>query len=357
MKIRRVTLSKFTLFEEAEFDFTPGINVLIGENGAGKSHLLKLLYALSEAVRSHLRGGGVLALPSKPSTLDAHVEDMLLGVFQPEGIGRLVKRVHGQSKADIHCEWDNGAKLDVTITKNGRVDAYITPDATAFSDLATSIFLPTREVISIFPGFAAAWMRRESAFDRTYYDLCIALEAMPLRGPRDATRASLLDPLEKALQAKIVMENGRFYLRYADGKMEATLVAEGHRKLAMLAYLVLNGSLTTNGFLFWDEPEASMNPKLALLATQTMFRLGELGIQIFLSTHDYTMSSEISLTAEREGRDTRFFGCIELPRGWSSKVALLQRVSRSIPSSMGCRTCMIANKSFWPRRPTHDGIS
>lgn len=317
MKIRRLTLKKFTSFEDAQFEFTAGINVFIGENGTGKSHILKLMYSLSEAVKNDLNSSGTLALPTKSATLDEHVEDMLMGTFLPESIGRLVKRVHGQSKAEIRCEWDNGATLDVTITKTGKVKARIAPDRAAFGQLAKSIFLPTREVISIFPGFAATWLRRESAFDRTYYDLCIALEATPLRGPRDATRAALLQPLEEALEANVILENGRFYLRYADGKMEAPLVAEGHRKLAMLAFLILNGSLTLNGFLFWDEPEASMNPKLARLTTETMFRLNQLGIQIFLSTHDYAISSEISLIAERESHETRFFGLGRTPDGIS----------------------------------------
>ncbi|NJK31221.1 MAG: AAA family ATPase [Deltaproteobacteria bacterium] len=313
MKIRRLTLEKFTSFQDAEFEFTAGVNVLIGENGTGKTHILKLLYVLGEAIRNHLLGG----LPTSPtaSTLAGQVEVMLREVFLAEGVGRLVKRVHGQSKAQIRCEWDNGAALEVIITKNGKVEARILPNETAFAQLAKSIFLPTREVISIFPGFVAAWTLRESAFDRTYYDLCNALSLSPLRGPRDAIRAALIEPLEQALEAKVLVENGRFYLHYSDGKIEAPLVAEGHRKLAMLAYLVMNGSLTDNGILFWDEPEASLNPKLALLTTETMFRLNQLGIQIFLSTHDYAMSSEISLIAERDGHGTRFFGLRRTPRG------------------------------------------
>lgn len=90
--------------------------------------------------------------------------------------------------------------------------------------------------------------------------------------------------------------------------MEAPLVAEGHRKLAMLAHLVMNGALTNNGFLFWDEPEASMNPQLAPLTSQTVFGLSQLGVQVFLATHDYAVSSELSLAAERDQHAITFFG-------------------------------------------------
>ncbi len=39
--------------------------------------------------------------------------------------------------------------------------------------------------------------------------------------------------------------------------MEMHLVAEGLRKLAMIARLIANGSLVDKVSLFWDEPEAN----------------------------------------------------------------------------------------------------
>src|SRR5688500_19388118 len=47
MQVRRLHLSAFTDFDEAEFEFVPGINVLMGENGTGKSHVLRILYAFA----------------------------------------------------------------------------------------------------------------------------------------------------------------------------------------------------------------------------------------------------------------------------------------------------------------------
>ena len=44
-KIESLTLENFTVFENATFDFCPGINVLIGENSTGKTHVLKAIYS------------------------------------------------------------------------------------------------------------------------------------------------------------------------------------------------------------------------------------------------------------------------------------------------------------------------
>jgi hypothetical protein len=95
------------------------------------------------------------------------------------------------------------------------------------SRLERSVFLPTREVVSIFPGFIASYQRRESSFDRTFYDLCVALDAKPLRGPRDAKRARLLAPIKEVLGGRVVNDNGRFYLKSPDGDMEAPLRRRG----------------------------------------------------------------------------------------------------------------------------------
>src|SRR5579872_4272125 len=51
MKLTKLEIRNFTVFEKADFSFAPGINVFIGENGTGKSHVLKALYAMLKGVR------------------------------------------------------------------------------------------------------------------------------------------------------------------------------------------------------------------------------------------------------------------------------------------------------------------
>jgi recombinational DNA repair ATPase RecF len=42
-------LTNFTVFRDTEFRFVPGINAFIGENGTGKTHVMKALYAMLSA--------------------------------------------------------------------------------------------------------------------------------------------------------------------------------------------------------------------------------------------------------------------------------------------------------------------
>ena len=43
-KLTRLQLENFTAFRALDVTFAPGVNVLIGTNGTGKTHALKLLY-------------------------------------------------------------------------------------------------------------------------------------------------------------------------------------------------------------------------------------------------------------------------------------------------------------------------
>ena len=44
--IEHLELKNFTAFKDHGIDLSPKINVIIGENGTGKTHLLKAAYGL-----------------------------------------------------------------------------------------------------------------------------------------------------------------------------------------------------------------------------------------------------------------------------------------------------------------------
>jgi|HubBroStandDraft_6_1064221.scaffolds.fasta_scaffold125129_2 recombinational DNA repair ATPase RecF len=44
--IKSLHVKNFTVFPEVSFDFANHLNVIVGDNGAGKTHVLKLAYAV-----------------------------------------------------------------------------------------------------------------------------------------------------------------------------------------------------------------------------------------------------------------------------------------------------------------------
>ena len=51
MSIESIGLKNFTVFKNFRIDVSSSINIFIGENGSGKTHLLKAIYAACESSR------------------------------------------------------------------------------------------------------------------------------------------------------------------------------------------------------------------------------------------------------------------------------------------------------------------
>lgn len=293
--LRSVELKKFTVFEDARIDFSPGINVFLGANATGKTHAMKLVYSLLRAWKESESSEPGLQRKTN-AQLGELIRAKLAAVFRPDDakVGRLVRRGRGKSKSTVDL-MITGGKINFTMSSQGNVNLVNRETG----DVPACIFLPAREVLSIFPGFLKAYQDRELAFDETYYDICLALSGSPLRGPRGEAASALWKPLGDHLRANVSLERNTFYVSSEeDGIIEAHLVAEGFRKVASLMHLIANGSLMKNAILFWDEPEANLNPKLIKVVADFLLRLAVGGIQIVIATHDYLLTNELSLQAE-----------------------------------------------------------
>jgi len=290
--LKSASIKKFSLFSNETLEFSSGLNVFIGKNGCGKSHLIKLLYTLVKECGNAPGNGSAL----EAEKLENRLASKLAGVFRPEGdrIGRLVQRKTGRGSAEVSATFSNGKKCGFTLSTLDKISG----SKGNVGTLNEAAFLPSREVLALFEGFIAAYKKRELSFDETYYDLCVALSANQLRGRREEMLDELVRPLETEIRGKVSLEGGRFYVTGSDGSIEAHLLSEGWRKLASLAQLIINGTLTRNGFLFWDEPEANLNPRMVVQLSETLLRLAKQGIQIFVVSHDYLLTTRLSLASE-----------------------------------------------------------
>ena len=127
---------------------------------------------------------------------------------------------------------------------------------------------------------------------------------------------------------KVVVDSGtgEFYLSIpGEGNMEMPLVAEGLRKLAMLARLISTGALLDKGYLFWDEPETNMNPKLIKVLARSILTLCQQGIQVFIATHSYFLLKELDLLSRQYSVEQRF---LSLVATGPDRVVTLQQASR-----------------------------
>ena len=112
----------------------------------------------------------------------------------------------------------------------------------------------------------------------------------------------MLKAIEKVTHGNVIYDAKRdeFYLKNGNSKQEFNLVAEGIRKMALLWQLVKNGTLEKGSILFWDEPEANINPTYIPIIVEILLELQRRGVQVFVSTHDYMFASyfEVKKTAQ-----------------------------------------------------------
>lgn len=86
MSINKISFDHFTAFKQLEIHCSEGINIFIGQNGMGKTHILKAAYAACDISKS-----GVTFAKK------------LVNVFMPSAnqLNRLVYRQPGRGKAGL----------------------------------------------------------------------------------------------------------------------------------------------------------------------------------------------------------------------------------------------------------------
>jgi energy-coupling factor transporter ATP-binding protein EcfA2 len=307
--LTRLLLKNLTVFSEADFEFASGLNVIVGENGAGKSHVLKLAYTVAAISARGERDSGS-STPTK-SYLASAIAKKIRAVFRPDELGRLARRQAGRNRCDVDVWFKPKAnRLGFSFTTSSKTEVTIDHLPSRWEG-EPPVFLPTKELLTIYPGFISLYETTALPIEETWRDTCILLGAPLARGARLAEITRLLEPLEDQLGGKVVLDDERFYLKTQTGKLEAQLIAEGLRKLAMLARLIATGSLIGTGSLFWDEPEANLNPKVIKQVARTILQLCQSGIQVFVASHSLFLMRELDIllrSNEFHEVGARFFG-------------------------------------------------
>lgn len=275
MIIKRIKLENYTVFEDHQIEFDPGINIFIGENGTGKTHLFKVLYSACQCVDQRF------------SFSHKFVSTMLPDDYK---ISRLITRKQGNRSALIRIfagERDVTQERVLSASFHGKTkkwDAEVTGEKGWEESFAqsNSIFIPAKEILSHSYNLNAASEKNNVRFDDTYLDIINAAKIDISVGRNSATKDAMLKRIQEITHGKVLY----------DGKRdEFNLVAEGVRKMALLWQLVKNGTLENGSILFWNEPESNINPSYISIIVELLLELQRKGVQVFVSTHDYMIAS------------------------------------------------------------------
>jgi energy-coupling factor transporter ATP-binding protein EcfA2 len=140
--IDKISLKNFTVFEDVEIDFTPRVNVIVGQNGTGKTHLLKAAYAICSGNNSYV---GQDAKVSSEQIRD-ELTKKFLRVFRPteNKIGRL-KRHEAKAGAEIGVSLFGEKTFQVSFNANSQYVA-INENDRYQSYSWEPVFIPTKEI-------------------------------------------------------------------------------------------------------------------------------------------------------------------------------------------------------------------
>lgn len=288
--IDSLLLNNFTSFVENSFQFGKGANVFIGKNGTGKTHILKSLAASLQA-----RHDFSTKQSASKEQFEYIIAEDLVSYFKPDILGNLVYKNAASGRASVN----------VVVEDKSLVYSFATSSKTTVKlgvdnkwEEKQFIYIPPREMFSLFEGFIGLTNKREISFDQTYIKLAHSLSLPVLKDNEDNPLNPAIELLEDELGFKVLQMNGRFYIQTEGRNMEAHLVAEGLRKLASILYLILNGEINEKTILFWDEPESNLNPALIKIVAKFILMLEKCGLQIFIATHDYLLTHTLSLHSE-----------------------------------------------------------
>jgi len=301
MKVACLDMQDFMVFEKMTLDFSPNINVISGENSTGKTAIMKVLYSTLKMIEDY-NNEKKEAAPLKPEQI---LEKKLVNVFlcDEKNVGRLVRRKHGNKNAviSIKLKTESGESpisFDFSRFKNPGIRLQYNTEK--INTDIIPVFIPPKEIISACESFGILYRKGQIKFEEPYYDLAELLEIPLSTGKNTDEQNIILKNFKKILDGDITRSKDRkFYLKSKGlGEIEMGLLSEGHKKIATLMHLILTESLGKNSVLFWDEPEANMNPKMISHICQALVELSKIGVQIFVTTHSYFVQQEISLYSE-----------------------------------------------------------
>jgi len=292
--LKKIKLEKFTVFESLEIKFSSGVNIFIGENGTGKTHILKAAYAACDIAKSK-----------------GNFAEKINNVFFPsrKEIGRLVKRSSTPSKGSVEVTrgLNNGQTISLRLSLQNHLKttekAIISGSTKVWLDHSIeAAYIPVKDMMASAPGFRSLYEEREIHFEEVYLDILQKAFLPALKDLGDKQCKRLLQRLQDAMGGKVISKNEEFFLKNKRGELEFTLLAEGLRKMGLLWILIQNGTLFNGSVLFWDEPETNLNPKLMRSVVRVLLELQRMGVQLFLSTHDYMILKEFDLQSTADDK-------------------------------------------------------
>jgi len=293
--IESLEIKNFTCFEDIKIDFVPGINIFIGDNGTGKTHILKLLYTIPSS-------------KTKVSKDETGYIDEISYLLEVESIflseSNALTRKSSSKKEEIK-------KFVLIFNIDGKPFTVTNEQHNWLASLncdINGVYIPAKDMLANAPYFLSTYKKYDMHFEKVYADVLLNSYLPPLRKLNDRQKA-WMKKIEDVIGGEIAIKGEKFFLKSEVGEIDFMLVSEGWRRLAHLWLLIRCGLLDQGTELCWDEPETNLNPSMFPVLVDVLLELQEMGVQMFIATHSYYLLKRFDL--QRKDHSVKFYSLYE----------------------------------------------
>ncbi len=311
-KINSIQLKNYGVIERFSSDQFSNINLIIGENGTGKTFLLKALYSVVRSMEEYKRGDDIRSIVDVMS-------EKLRWTFQVEKLGDMVsKSAEDGLSLDVQLGNDR-ISYQFSQSASSKVGTVIAPDT---GKEGNSIFIPAKEVLSLFSVILKSReVDRVFGFDDTYYDLAKALRLSPSRGRNYTIFANSRKLVSDVIDGRVEYDENSgkwFYRNSRNQKFSIGTTSEGVKKIAIMDRLLVNGYLGNNSIIFIDEIESALHPEAICQFLDMIDMIANtMGLQVFIASHSYFVIKKLYLIALKK---SGIVSCISMNKGQTPKV-------------------------------------
>ena len=308
--IGKLSLKNFTVFENLDLSFAPGVNVIYGENGTGKSMLLKLIFSAVRAIESEKPHPDEF-LRILRSTFMVTEKDALIRFTSPGG-----------SSSINYTYGDNLTvkKSPEIILKNGEKFTRYQNTLPAPEKDNPLCFIPSKEIVSAHSNLVSLIESDSLKLDETYRHFAQLLSKGKVNGLYPKVEGLADQCIKKFRIGTLEYDSDQddFYIRRqtADAPMSVNMEAEGYRKIHTLLRLMKNGSIAPGKILLWDEPETNMNSAILRDILDILTELAvKHHVQVILASHSTFLGHYMDLKSLKEKTNIRFINLYRTEAG------------------------------------------
>lgn len=272
-------------------DFS-NINLIIGENGTGKTFLLKAIYSAVRTLEEYRRGEDI-------RSVNDVLSEKLRWTFQTDKLGDLVKK---SCEDGLSFAMDlDGQSIAYQFTSS-TVSKVVTVGASNGGKEGNSIFIPAKEIISLFSVILKSReVDRSFGFDDTYFDLAKALRIAPTKDEDNETFEKSRERIKNVIGGRIEYDSDTSKWTYWNNRNQKFAIgatSEGVKKISIMDRLLANGYLDNNSIIFIDEIESALHPDaICQFLDMIAYLAKEMNLQFFVTSHSYFVIKKLVLIA------------------------------------------------------------